>query len=116
VRPLTPRSQWLVARDGWRLTPWYRFEPASRCGVAAGAPEPPLSLHDIAVGPGGLTYPAHRHREPESRLAEYLAEAERILADPVAALGPPPAPEPTVVDEDFEDLRWFWLPEEIAVQ
>jgi hypothetical protein len=34
----------------------------------------------------------------------------------VAALGPPPAADPVVVDEDFEDLRWFWLPEEIAVQ
>lgn len=111
------RAVALVARDGWRLTPWYRFEPATGLWRhAAGAPEPPLSLHDIAVGPDGLTYPAHRHRAPESRLAEYLAEAERILADPVAALGPPPPPQPTVVDEDFEDLRWFWLPEEIAVQ
>ncbi len=111
------RAVALVARDGWRLTPWYRFEPATGLWRhAAGAPEPPLSLHDIAVGHDGLTYPAHRHRAPESRLAEYLAEAERILADPVAALGPPPPPQPTVVDEDFEDLRWFWLPEEIAVQ
>ncbi len=111
------RAVALVARDGWRLTPWYRFEAATGLWRhAAGAPEPPLSLHDITVGPGGLTYPAHRHREPESRLAEYLAEAERILADPVAALGPPPTAEPTVVGEDFEDLRWFWLPEEIAVQ
>jgi selenocysteine lyase/cysteine desulfurase len=111
------RAVALVARDGWRLTPWYRFEPASGLWRhAAGAPEPPLSLHDIAVGPAGLTYPAHRHREPESRLAEYLAEAERILADPVAALGPPPIAEPAVVGEDFEDLRWFWLPEEAEVR
>jgi selenocysteine lyase/cysteine desulfurase len=109
------RAVALVARDGWRLTPWYRFEPATGMWRhAAGAPEPPLSLHDIRYGPGGLTYPSHRHREPESRLAEYLAEAERILADPVAVLGLPPAVEPLDVDRDFEDLRWFWLPEEIA--
>ena len=44
----------------------------------------------------------------------YLAEAERILADPVAALGPPPEPEPLDVGTDFESLRWFWLPDEIA--
>jgi hypothetical protein len=56
----------------------------------------------------------HRHREGEERLAAYLAEAERILADPVAALGAPPAAEPLERDQDFEDLRWFWLPEEIA--
>ena len=81
-----------------------------------GGAEPPLSLARHPVGADGLTYPAHRHREPESRLAEYLAEAERILADPVTALGAPPTAEPTIVDEDFEDLRWFWLPEEIAVR
>ena len=110
------RAVALVARDGWRLTPWYRFEPASGLWRhAAGAPEPPLSLHDIRYEAGGLHYPAHRHREPESRLEAYLSDAERILADPVAALGPPPPPEPLDVDTDFESLRWFWLPEEIAV-
>ena len=109
------RAVALVAREGWRLTPWYRFEPATGMWRhAAGAPEPPLSLHDIRYGAAGLTYAAHRHREPESRLVDHLAEAERILADPVAALGPPPAAEALAVDTDFEDLRWFWLPEEIA--
>jgi hypothetical protein len=80
-----------------------------------GAPEPPLSLDDIRYEPGGLQYPAHRHREPEERLAAYLADAARILADPTEALGPPPAAEALDVDTDFESLRWFWLPEEIAV-
>ena len=85
-------------------------------GKAKGAPEPPLSLHDLDYAAGGLTYPAHRHREPEARLESYLAEAERILADPVSALGPPPTPEALDVDTDFESLRWFWLPDEIAVE
>jgi len=108
------RAVALVARDGWRLTPWYRFEPASGLWRhVAGAPEPPLSLHDVRFGADGASYRAHRHREPEGRLAEYLAEAERILADPVAALGEPPEHEPLAVDADFEDLRWFWLPEEL---
>ncbi len=110
------RAVALIARDGWRLTPWYRFVPATGLWRhSVGAPEPPLSLHDIRYGPDGLTYPSHRHHEPESRLAAYLDEAERILADPVAVLGPPPAAESLVVDADFEDLRWFWLPEEIEV-
>ncbi len=107
----------LVARLGWRLTPWYRFEPATGLWRhAAGAPEPLLSLHDIHYGPDGLSYPAHRHREPESRLADYLAQAERILADPVAVLGAPPSADALDVDVDFEDLRWFWLPGEIAAE
>ena len=110
------RAVALIARDGWRLTPWYRFEPATGLWRHAdGAPEPPLSLHDIRYEAGGLQYPAHRHREPEARLEAYLADAERILADPAAALGPPPSPETLEVDTDFEALRWFWLPEEIAV-
>jgi hypothetical protein len=111
------RAVALVARDGWRLTPWYRFEPTTGLwSYVGGAPEPPLSLHDIRFGADGLTYAAHRHREPESRLADHLAEAERILTDPVAALGPPPAAAELDVDADFEDLRWFWLPDEIAAR
>ena len=109
------RAVALVARDGWRLTPWYRFEPATGLWRhVAGSPEPPLSLHDIRYEAVGLRYPAHRHREPEARLEAYIEEGERILADPAAVLGPPPAPEALDVDTDFESLRWFWLPEEIA--
>ena len=109
------RAVALVAREGWRLVPWYRFEPATGLWRhAAGSPEPPLSLDDISYDAAGLHYPAHRHHEPESSLAEYLAEAERIFADPVAALGPPPEPKTLTVGTDFESLRWFWLPDEIA--
>jgi selenocysteine lyase/cysteine desulfurase len=108
----------LAAREGWRLLPWYRFEPSTGLWRhAAGSPEPPLSMHDVSFGKDGVTYPAHRHTLGEEALADHLAEAERILADPVAALGLPPdgvGAEPDV-GEDFESLRWFWLPEEIAV-
>ncbi len=104
----------LVARDGWRLLPWYRFDPASGMWRhATGSPEAPLSLHDLRYEFGGLSYPAHRHREPESRLTDYLAEAARIVADPIGALGTAPDPEPLDLGEDFESLRWFWLPDEI---
>ena len=106
----------LVARDGWRLLPWYRFEPATGMWRhSAGSPEAPLSLHDIHYDRDGLRYPAHRHREPETRLADYLAEATSILADPSAVLGPAPEPEPLDVGTDFESLRWFWLPDELGV-
>ena len=108
------RAVAVVARDGWRLLPWYRFDPPTGLWRhAAGSPEAPMSLHDIRYEAGEIRYPAHRHREPESRLAEYLDAAEAILADPVGTLGPPPEPERLAADEDFESLRWFWLPEEI---
>src|SRR5512141_2662694 len=67
------RAVAMVARDGWRLLPWYRFEPATGMWRhAAGSPEPPLSLHDVAFGPGGVSYPAHRHEAGEEALTGYL--------------------------------------------
>jgi selenocysteine lyase/cysteine desulfurase len=105
----------MVARDGWRLLPWYRFEPATGMWRhAAGSPEPPLSLHDVAFSGEGVAYPAHRHQAGEEALAGHLAEGARILADPVAMLGAPPEPAgPPLVGDEFETLRWFWLPDEV---
>ena len=52
----------------------------------AGRPEPPRSLRDVTLRrrpawPG----PSHRHREPESRLADYLVEGRAILDRPAVA-------------------------------
>ena len=75
----------LVARHGWRLLPHYRFEPASGLWRHAGGQvEAPLSLHDVRYVGGGMRFATHRHQEPESRLADYLAEARALLADPPA--------------------------------
>jgi hypothetical protein len=72
--------------------------------------EPPLSLADIEYGAGGMRYASHRHREPESRLSEHLAEARAILDEPpLAADG-----AEVEVSADFEALRWFWMPAEVA--
>ncbi len=103
----------LVATHGWRLLPQYRFEPATGLWRhAAGPAEPPLSLRDVRYEAGRMVYRAHRHREPEARLADYLDEGRRILADPPRPPAPPSRPE---VDEDFEALRWFAWPDEITV-
>ncbi|MGH2513322.1 MAG: aminotransferase class V-fold PLP-dependent enzyme, partial [Candidatus Limnocylindrales bacterium] len=106
----------LIGSDGWRLLPQYGFEPATGLWRHAGpAVEPPLSLLDIAYRGGRMTYRAHRHREPEARLGEYLSEARARFASP-----PAPAPRAIAnsralaVGPDFETLRWFWLPHEIA--
>jgi hypothetical protein len=81
---------------------------------AAGSPEPPLSLHDVAFSGEGVAYPAHRHGAGEEALAGHLDDGARILADPVAVLGAPPEPAgPPLVGDDFETLRWFWLPDEV---
>lgn len=101
----------LVASDGWRLLPLYRFDPLSgHWRHRGGLEDPPLSLRDVRYVDGRMTYPDRRRREPESRLADHLAEARRILASPPAPASPPEPPE---LDADFETLRWFPLPHEI---
>jgi selenocysteine lyase/cysteine desulfurase len=101
-----------VATDGWRLLPQYAFEPASGLWLhRSGTADPPLSLHDVSFDGGVMRWPAHRQTEPESRLAEYLEEAAAIIAsEPTSAT----APEHLIVDDDFEALRWFPLPDEVV--
>ncbi|MEO5964631.1 MAG: aminotransferase class V-fold PLP-dependent enzyme [Candidatus Limnocylindrales bacterium] len=104
----------LVATEGWRLLPDYSFEPATGMWRhRAGLPEPPLSLNGISYDDARMAYPSHRHREPETRLAAYLEEARARLS-----LTPGPLAAPTIpagsTGPDFEDLRWFLLPEDVA--
>ena len=104
----------LVATDGWRALADYAFEPASGLWRHRdGTPEPPLSLRDIGYPDGVMTWPSHRHREPETRLAGYLEEARAILARPPRVLAGPTIAV-GAVGPDFEELRWFLLPEDVA--
>ncbi len=99
----------LVAEEGWRLLPEYRFGEGSGIWThLAGPPEPPLSLGDIDYADQRVPRSAHRHMEPETALNRYLKEAKRILATPREAA------QPVRFTEDFEHLRWFWLPYEIG--
>jgi selenocysteine lyase/cysteine desulfurase len=98
----------MVAAEGWKLLPEYLFD--DRTGLwshRAGPPEPPLSLRDIRYS-DATPRSAHRQREPETALAGYLEKAGAILA------APPRTAEPIELSADFEHLRWFWLPYEIA--
>jgi selenocysteine lyase/cysteine desulfurase len=106
----------LVAREGWRLLPDYRFEPSTGLWLHRdGRPEPPASLRDVSYAGGRMTWPAHRYTEPESRLRGYLAEAREIVCRPPRAVDAPSV-DPATVGPDFETLRWFWLPEEVVVE
>lgn len=106
------RAVEMAASDGWRLLPHYRFDPSS--GIwrhAAGAAQAPMSLHDVNYADGRMSWRQQRQSAPESALAGYLDEAARLMSAP-----PEPAGKPDVleVDADFEHLRWFALPHEIA--
>ena len=101
----------LIAEEGWKLLPLYRFDPASGLWHHRRGPaRPPLSLDDVTFGSPSLGVGIAPASAPESVLPRYLEEARRIIREveraPVA-----PASEPRVTPE-FERIRWFPLPGE----
>jgi selenocysteine lyase/cysteine desulfurase len=100
----------LVASEGWKLLPLYRFD--SRTGLwrhAHGPQRPLLSLHDLSFGAGTPGAVARRSAS-DSALAAQLDEARRIIraADTARASAPP---DPALTPE-FDRIRWFPLPGE----
>jgi selenocysteine lyase/cysteine desulfurase len=101
----------LVAEQGWKLLPEYRFDPASGLWKhRLGAVEPPLRLDDLSydADTGALRRPPLVHdRAPESALAGYLDAARARFA---SAEEWEPAAHPTGLSAEFEHLRWFDIP------
>ncbi len=101
----------LLADDGRKLLPYYRFEPDTglwkhRDGLTGA----PLSLHDVSYSDGSMAYHRRPRLLPEGGLAEYLDRAKRLLAD-LADAPPSPIGLPDTT-ADFEHLRWFPYPDE----
>ena len=63
-----------------------------------------------------MEFEAHRRQEPESRLADYLAETRALLANPPTPSGRPQGAADLVVGDDFEGMRWFPMPDEAAAE
>jgi hypothetical protein len=104
----------LVANEGWKLLPRYRFEPATGLWHhVKGRPDPAMRLGDLSYRSGKLEYRSRHATEPEWVLAGYLDDARAILAQASAELGMPETPP---LSADFETLRWFPLPSEIAAE
>jgi selenocysteine lyase/cysteine desulfurase/CRP-like cAMP-binding protein len=102
----------LLARDGWKLLPLYRFDPyTGRWHHESGRPRPPLSLHDVSFASGTLEFRGPRATEPESALARYLEDARTLIRAIEAAPPAEPLVDPAVSDA-FERTRWFPLPGE----
>jgi selenocysteine lyase/cysteine desulfurase len=101
----------LLADEGWKLLPLYRFDPRTArwhhrdepLGAAPG-------LADVALGEQFA--PPPRRTAPESALAGYLDEARRILR----GLEYPAAAQQCRVTPRFERIRWFPLPGEALAQ
>jgi selenocysteine lyase/cysteine desulfurase len=101
-----------VAEHGWKLLPYYRFNPKTGSWVHRdGRPAPVLRLHDISYEGGQLSYPMRHATEPEWAFRHYLAEARRIVDDAVKNAATAGAEDPELT-EDVEKIRWFPLPTE----
>jgi len=99
----------LVAAEGWKLLPDYRFDPESGLWTHRRGPvEPPLRLADVGYDADGvLRYPRRDETAPESVLVDHLAEARALFAATAPWDGEERA---DAVSADFEHLRWFELP------
>ncbi len=103
----------LIADEGWKLLPQYRFEPTSgQWRHRQRPPQPAARLADIRYEEGCMRYGSFHLTEPESALADYLEEARRIFDQAATA----PAVQPEPLPEELEALRWFPLPHEISAE
>jgi selenocysteine lyase/cysteine desulfurase len=106
----------LLANEGWKLLPLYRFDPYTGLWHhESGRPRPPLTLHDVEFASGTMEFRGPRATEPESALPRYLEEARRIIAEVEAAAPAGPLRDPEVTPE-FERIRWFPLPGEALAE
>jgi len=106
----------LVAAEGWKLLPDYRFEPETGLWHHRGAPEVHVTRFDELTYEGGkLEYGSRHATEPESALKGYLERAREIMAR-ASERATSRTPDAPTLSADFETLRWFLLPEEAEAE
>jgi selenocysteine lyase/cysteine desulfurase len=104
----------LLAREGWKLLPLYRFDPDTGLWQHRdGMPDRPASLGDLTAALDGV--PPRFAIAPESVLVGQLEAARQVIAavDSRPPVGPLPEP---ALSEEFERVRWFPLPGEGLAQ
>jgi hypothetical protein len=107
----------LVASEGWKLLPQYRFAPLTGLWHhRGGRRDPVMRLGHVSYRTGKMEYRSRRATEPESALADYLAEARKVLAAAAAHCDAVGVDEDLDLTPDFEELRWFPLPREIRAE
>jgi selenocysteine lyase/cysteine desulfurase len=106
------RAVAFVAEHGAAFLPDYHFDPLTGLWQHRRPPDESDLLHltDVEYTPDGLMrHPLRRRRAPESALADYLTQAEALLAERLTEVASAPAGRESLSDE-FETLRWFELP------
>ncbi len=105
-----------VAEHGWKFLPHYRFDVHDGLWHHRGPRrQDVIRLADISYRGGGLSYRARHMTEPEWALPTYLEEAERVLAETVAAYRPGQVQDEPLPDA-AEQMRWFPLPCEVLAE
>ncbi|MBL8621301.1 MAG: aminotransferase class V-fold PLP-dependent enzyme [Myxococcales bacterium] len=107
----------LIATDGWKFLPDYTFCPETGLWRhRRGRPDATMRLADVTYRTGRMEFRSRHATEPESALAGYLEDARRLVA--AVGAGAAATRECTDVDRtaDFEALRWFPLPTEVAAE
>ena len=101
----------LIADHGHKLLPDYRFDPQSgQWRHHSGPVEPPLKLADVRYEGGRMVAPHHPARAPVTDLPRYIDEARGLFAAR-PAVSDAPVGAFRHVSSEFDDLRWFFLPE-----
>ena len=107
----------LIATDGWKFLPDYTFCPETGLWRhRRGRPDATMRLADVTYRTGRMEFRSRHATEPESALAGYLDDARRLVA--AVGAGGATASECTDAERtaDFEALRWFPLPTEVAAE
>jgi len=102
----------LIANHGWRLMPDYVFNPETgRWRHRNANLEPKMSLSNVSYRSGRMEYRSRHATEPEAALPAYLEEARAILT--AAGHRTKDDVQSYALNADYEELRWFPLPEEV---
>jgi selenocysteine lyase/cysteine desulfurase len=100
----------LVAADGWRLLPYYRFSiDTGLWRHRDHQPGSQLGLDQLSFEGGRLDYESKQLSVGEEALPGYLDQARQIIAEAERRFDGDAA-RPSL-PEDLERLRWFPLPE-----
>ena len=105
----------LVARYGHLLLPEYELNLGSgQWRHARGRPSPLMRLADLRYASGKLEYPSRHLRLPEEALGRQLEAAMTVFERAQDGAGTPPRAMSPLREGEYERLRWFAVPDEVA--
>lgn len=102
-----------IAREGWKLLPYYCF--CAKSGTwhhQRKRIDACLRLQDVSYDGGAMNYRSRHIVDPESVLPSYLESAKQIVEEAMRGRNGTNA-DCQPLSPDFESLRWFPLPHEI---